>query len=190
MKATIVALAAAGFVAAQDFSGQPECALPCLMDAIQQIDCAATDSACLCQEDTQAELRGIVAPCLLDACSPQDLLRAQQAAGEACAQQSESGSPSSTASETGTSSTATETDMSSTGTDTTMVTPTTTEVTETFTTTDGESTMTGTTTTTVVQTTGTDGMPTPTDGGDDEGAAGRGPVAGLLAALLAFAVAL
>jgi hypothetical protein len=176
MKASLVVLAAAGLVAAQDFSGQPDCALPCLKDAIPQVGCALDDPACACAADAQRKLVGIVGPCLLKACQPQEVVQAQQAAAKACAALSESGSPATSASET---SAASESSGS----------VPTTAVTDTFTTTAGDSTVTGTATN--AQTTGTDGTPTPTPtGADGEGAAGRGPVAGLLAALIAFAVAL
>ncbi|KAF9879457.1 CFEM domain-containing protein [Colletotrichum karsti] len=83
MKFTL-ALLAAGLVAAQDFSGQPECAIPCLRDAIPKVGCALTDTACQCAADKQEQLVPFAAPCLLSACNSADLGKAQAAAADAC----------------------------------------------------------------------------------------------------------
>ncbi|KAJ0384936.1 hypothetical protein COL922a_007346 [Colletotrichum nupharicola] len=79
-----LALLAAGLVAAQDFSGQPDCAIPCLRDAIPKVGCALTDTACQCASDKQEALVPVAAPCLLSACSSADLGKAQAAAAAAC----------------------------------------------------------------------------------------------------------
>ncbi|WYZ39232.1 hypothetical protein EsH8_III_001146 [Colletotrichum jinshuiense] len=84
MKFTLV-LVAAGLVAAQDFSGQPECAIPCLRDAIPKVGCALTDTACQCTTEKQQALIPIAAPCLLAGCNSADLTKAQSAAAAACA---------------------------------------------------------------------------------------------------------
>lgn len=84
MKASVLSLLLAGLVAAQDFTGQPECAIPCLKDAIPKAGCALTDTACACKPDVQAKLLGLVGPCLLSKCSPGDLAKAQAAAADAC----------------------------------------------------------------------------------------------------------
>ncbi|EGR46556.1 cell wall protein [Trichoderma reesei QM6a] len=84
MKASVLSLLLAGLVAAQDFTGQPECAIPCLKDAIPKAGCALTDTACACKPDVQAKLLGLVGPCLLSKCSPSDLAKAQAAAADAC----------------------------------------------------------------------------------------------------------
>ncbi|KAL6871804.1 cell wall protein [Trichoderma novae-zelandiae] len=84
MKVSVVSLLLAGLVAAQDFSGQPDCAIPCLKDAIPKAGCALTDTACACKPDVQAKLVGLVGPCLLSKCSPSDLAKAQAAAADAC----------------------------------------------------------------------------------------------------------
>ncbi|KAF6816456.1 hypothetical protein CMUS01_04038 [Colletotrichum musicola] len=83
MKFTL-ALVAAGLVAAQDFSGVPQCALPCLADAIPKVGCALTDTACQCSTEKQEALVPIAAPCLLSACNSGDLGKAQSAAAAAC----------------------------------------------------------------------------------------------------------
>ncbi|WKT47702.1 Extracellular membrane protein, CFEM domain [Fusarium oxysporum f. sp. vasinfectum] len=77
-------LAAAGLVAAQDFGGQPECALKCLQENIPKAGCKLEDTACQCASDFQAKLLPIITPCLTKACEAQDLLKAQSAAAEAC----------------------------------------------------------------------------------------------------------
>ncbi|KAL7898414.1 hypothetical protein HDV63DRAFT_373738 [Trichoderma sp. SZMC 28014] len=84
MKASVVTLLLTGLVAAQDFSGQPDCAIPCLKDAIPKAGCALTDTACQCKTSTQAQLVGLVAPCLIEKCSASDLAKAQSAAAAAC----------------------------------------------------------------------------------------------------------
>ncbi|KAM0249011.1 hypothetical protein ACHAQJ_009217 [Trichoderma viride] len=84
MKASVISLLLAGLVAAQDFSGQPDCAIPCLKDAIPKAGCALTDTACQCKTSTQAELAGLAAPCLITKCSTSDLAKAQAAAAAAC----------------------------------------------------------------------------------------------------------
>ncbi|KLO84274.1 Uncharacterized protein LW93_1065 [Fusarium fujikuroi] len=83
MKATFF-LAAAGLVAAQDFGGQPECALKCLQENIPKAGCKLEDPACQCASDFQEKLLPIITPCLTKACEAQDLLKAQSAAAEAC----------------------------------------------------------------------------------------------------------
>ncbi|KAF5971250.1 cell wall protein [Fusarium coicis] len=83
MKATFF-LAAAGLVAAQDFGGQPECALKCLQENIPKAGCKLEDTACQCASDFQEKLLPIITPCLTKACEAQDLLKAQSAAAEAC----------------------------------------------------------------------------------------------------------
>ncbi|KAG5743727.1 hypothetical protein H9Q69_010545 [Fusarium xylarioides] len=83
MKATFF-LAAAGLVAAQDFGGQPECALKCLQENIPKAGCKLEDTACQCASDFQEKLLRIITPCLTKACEAQDLLKAQSAAAEAC----------------------------------------------------------------------------------------------------------
>ncbi|KAF5249045.1 hypothetical protein FANTH_5619 [Fusarium anthophilum] len=83
MKATFF-LAAAGLVAAQDFGGQPECALKCLQENIPKAGCKLEDTACQCASDFQEKLLPIITPCLTKACEAQDLLKAQSAAADAC----------------------------------------------------------------------------------------------------------
>ncbi|KAL3952643.1 hypothetical protein ACCO45_012586 [Purpureocillium lilacinum] len=104
MKATFVTLAIAGLVAAQDFTGQPDCAIPCLKDAIPKIGCKLEDVACACKPDAQAKLLPLVSGCILSKCSPADVAKAQSAANAACAKiatQSGSASGSGSASATG-----------------------------------------------------------------------------------------
>ncbi|KAF4473129.1 cell wall, partial [Fusarium agapanthi] len=83
MKATFF-IAAAGLVAAQDFGGQPECALKCLQENIPKAGCKLEDTACQCASDFQEKLLPIITPCLTKACEAQDLLKAQSAAADAC----------------------------------------------------------------------------------------------------------
>ncbi|KAF4458428.1 cell wall [Fusarium albosuccineum] len=85
MKATLF-LAAAGLVAAQDFGGQPKCALECLQENIPKAGCDFDDTACQCEPDFQKKLLPIITPCLTQdsGCSTADLIKAQEAAKEAC----------------------------------------------------------------------------------------------------------
>ncbi|KAJ4005162.1 hypothetical protein NW752_011346 [Fusarium irregulare] len=77
-------LAAAGIVAAQDLSGQPQCALKCLQEYIPKAGCELDDTACQCESGFQKKLQPIITPCLTEACEIEDLVKAQQAASEAC----------------------------------------------------------------------------------------------------------
>ncbi|KAM0543385.1 hypothetical protein ACHAPJ_012344 [Fusarium lateritium] len=83
MKAALF-FAAAGLVAAQDFGGQPECAVKCLQENIPKAGCKLDDTACQCKPDFQEKLLPIITPCLTKACQASDLLKAQSAAAQAC----------------------------------------------------------------------------------------------------------
>lgn len=102
MKAAFVTLFAAGIVSAQNFDGVPECAVSCIEQSLSSVDCSSGDlEGCLCQEDTQAELQRVVAPCVLRECDPQEVIAAQGAAASNCAAYaSASGSASASASGT------------------------------------------------------------------------------------------
>ncbi|EHK16973.1 uncharacterized protein TRIVIDRAFT_82827 [Trichoderma virens Gv29-8] len=113
MKASVITLLLAGLVAAQDFTGQPDCAIPCLKDAIPKAGCALTDTACACKADVQAKLAGLVAPCLISKCSASDLAKAQSAAAEACKKDT-SGSSSAASSHASTTAPSSETSAAST----------------------------------------------------------------------------
>lgn len=109
MKATFVALLAASLVSAQNFDGIPECAQECLSEAIPDAGCDLDDTACQCLESTQARLRSLAAPCFLRECEPQEIIEAQRAGAAACEDQSSSSSseeePTNTVSDQGTSGT-------------------------------------------------------------------------------------
>ncbi|PNH40036.1 hypothetical protein VD0004_g6901 [Verticillium dahliae] len=75
---------AAGLVAAQDFGGQPSCALPCLQTALPQVGCGLQDTGCQCSPEVQASLLPIVGPCLLSSCGSAEVAQAQSAAAAAC----------------------------------------------------------------------------------------------------------
>ncbi|KAG8671425.1 hypothetical protein FPOAC2_04761 [Fusarium poae] len=83
MKAALF-IAAAGLVVAQDLSGQPECALKCLKEYIPKAGCELDDTACQCESSFQTKLAPIITPCLTESCQVEDLLKAQQAAADAC----------------------------------------------------------------------------------------------------------
>lgn len=83
MKVTLFVLAAAGLVAAQDLTDQPQCAIPCIKAAIQATGCE--DIACLCDPKKQKKLIGILIPCMSKYCSDEDLVKAEKAAASACA---------------------------------------------------------------------------------------------------------
>ncbi|KAH6697491.1 hypothetical protein F5X68DRAFT_186398 [Plectosphaerella plurivora] len=83
----ILALAATavGLVAAQDFTGQPECAVNCLREFIPQIGCALDDTGCQCNSENQARLQPLITPCFLANCNATELSQAVTAASTACA---------------------------------------------------------------------------------------------------------
>ncbi|KAF4964658.1 hypothetical protein FSARC_7454 [Fusarium sarcochroum] len=83
MKAALF-FAAAGLVAAQDFGGQPKCAVKCLQENIPKAGCKLDDTACQCKPDFQEKLLPIITPCLTEACDVTDLVKAQSAAAQAC----------------------------------------------------------------------------------------------------------
>ncbi|KAM0202342.1 hypothetical protein ACHAPA_011547 [Fusarium lateritium] len=83
MKAALF-FAAAGLAAAQNLSGQPECALKCLQENIPKAGCELDDTACQCDAGFQEKLLPIITPCLTKACEVTDLVKAQSAAAAAC----------------------------------------------------------------------------------------------------------
>ncbi|KAK8072574.1 hypothetical protein PG996_005922 [Apiospora saccharicola] len=84
MKAVLI-LASAALVAAQGyFVGEPDCAIPCLTDAISKVGCAAGDISCQCSPATQSALVPLVAPCLTSKCSSKELSQALQAGNDIC----------------------------------------------------------------------------------------------------------
>jgi hypothetical protein len=86
MKTAILILAAAaGIASAQDYSSIPECAAPCLQEATSEAGCALDDSACQCKPDFLVALQPIIMPCLLKACSAEEITQSIQAANDICA---------------------------------------------------------------------------------------------------------
>ncbi|KAK7962187.1 uncharacterized protein PG986_003012 [Apiospora aurea] len=84
MKAVLI-LATAALAAAQGyFVGEPDCAIPCLTDAIGKVGCAAGDIKCQCSSDTQTALVPLVGPCLQSKCSAKELGQALQAGNDIC----------------------------------------------------------------------------------------------------------
>eukprot|EP00994_Dinema_validum_P004383 NODE_2427_length_699_cov_42.961538_g1977_i0.p2 GENE.NODE_2427_length_699_cov_42.961538_g1977_i0~~NODE_2427_length_699_cov_42.961538_g1977_i0.p2 ORF type:complete len:172 (+),score=37.82 NODE_2427_length_699_cov_42.961538_g1977_i0:115-630(+) len=71
-QATIVAFAASlALTGAQDLSGVPQCALPCLIKAVPSSGCTATDVKCQCTTG-QAKLAESLQGCIPSACSADD----------------------------------------------------------------------------------------------------------------------
>lgn len=67
MKYALVALALAAAVQAQTRDDIPECALPCLDDAIaSESNCATTDYTCVCANFSA--IRGAAAGCIIEEC--------------------------------------------------------------------------------------------------------------------------
>ncbi|KAK8064747.1 hypothetical protein PG994_007385 [Apiospora phragmitis] len=84
MKAVLI-LATTAVAAAQCyFAGEPDCAIPCLTDAIGKVGCASGDIKCQCSADTQTALVPLVAPCLQSKCSAKELGQALQAGQDIC----------------------------------------------------------------------------------------------------------
>ncbi|KAI8936770.1 hypothetical protein NX059_006016 [Plenodomus lindquistii] len=74
-QATIVAFAASlALTGAQDLSAVPQCALPCLLQAIPSSGCSATDITCQCTTG-QAALTESLLGCVPNACSAEDQAR-------------------------------------------------------------------------------------------------------------------
>ncbi|KAH7359212.1 hypothetical protein B0T11DRAFT_330913 [Plectosphaerella cucumerina] len=77
-------LTLAPLTAAQDFSGQPECAVNCLREFIPQAGCALGDAECLCRPSSQTALQPLIAPCLIANCGADELGQAINASDAAC----------------------------------------------------------------------------------------------------------
>lgn len=100
MKTAFLALAALGSVTALSLDGIPECAAPCLQEAIPKVGCGLDDTACQCSASTQEKLVSVVSPCLLKQCSSKELAQAQEAAGAQCIMYSASAAASTAAAST------------------------------------------------------------------------------------------
>lgn len=71
-QATIVAFAASlALTGAQDLSGLPQCALPCLIAALPASGCSSTDVTCQCTTG-QAKIAESLAGCIPSACSAEE----------------------------------------------------------------------------------------------------------------------
>ncbi|RDW87053.1 CFEM domain-containing protein [Aspergillus mulundensis] len=72
MKLSISALLLASLTAltsAASINDIPQCARPCLEDAIKsKTSCAVTDSNCVCSGDNFSKVQGAATGCVLDAC--------------------------------------------------------------------------------------------------------------------------
>lgn len=67
MKYTSAVLAlAAATATAQDISIFPECAMPCIIDAVGTTSCETTDFACVC--DNMEDIKGAATPCVVSKC--------------------------------------------------------------------------------------------------------------------------
>jgi hypothetical protein len=70
MKYALVAAALAVAVHAQTIEDVPECAIPCLDDAIaSETDCATDDYACVCQNFEA--IQGVATSCVIEECGPE-----------------------------------------------------------------------------------------------------------------------
>ncbi|PHH62728.1 hypothetical protein CDD81_6716 [Ophiocordyceps australis] len=85
MKATFIILVVARFAAAQDISDQPQCAVPCLAEALAKVGCPVQDIACACKPDNQHKIRSLAISCVLSKCKPDTAVKAEQAASVVCA---------------------------------------------------------------------------------------------------------
>ncbi|KAJ9145495.1 hypothetical protein NKR23_g5256 [Pleurostoma richardsiae] len=91
MKNTLILLIAAA-VSAQDLSGEPSCAVPCLSSAINAYCTPGTNMPCQCGP-TQTAIANAAIPCLLDNCSFSDLFIAQSVGYAKCASWSATATP-------------------------------------------------------------------------------------------------
>lgn len=89
MKAFTAVIALSGLATsalAIDFSVFPECAVPCIKDAIPKAGCAdPNDVKCFCDPETIKKLAPSAAACLMDKCPMDALGKVQEAAGKVCA---------------------------------------------------------------------------------------------------------
>ena len=57
MRASLFLMAAAAMVVnAQNLTGEPDCAVPCLQDAIKKSNCDVNDQGCQCSDAGKAEV--------------------------------------------------------------------------------------------------------------------------------------
>ncbi|PSR88537.1 hypothetical protein BD289DRAFT_231210 [Coniella lustricola] len=104
----VLFLGVASLAAAQNLSGEPACATPCLSTAIAAVCTPASDQGCACA--SQSAIANSAVSCLLASCNSTDLIQAQSAGTALCVAYSATASGSSgssTASETGSSTTTT-----------------------------------------------------------------------------------
>ncbi|KAK4189771.1 hypothetical protein QBC35DRAFT_492370 [Podospora australis] len=131
MKFLVVLATAIGLVAAQNLDGLPACATDCIVKAVAAVGCQPTDIGCQCSADKQAAMTKEAAPCMLKACQPNDLIKAQSAGAAQCSSYSAGVKPTdrvdnasgTTASTTGTAGAAAPTSSSTAGAAAAMITP-------------------------------------------------------------------
>ncbi|KAI9640051.1 hypothetical protein NHQ30_011615 [Ciborinia camelliae] len=87
MKFSVIVLtAAATFVSAVEFPGQPACASPCISQAISEgTNCNIEDVGCQCESSNIDGITNAVIPCILSACTGSgELQQASQAGPSQC----------------------------------------------------------------------------------------------------------
>ncbi|CAN8100237.1 unnamed protein product [Discula destructiva] len=94
MKSTILLVAGASFVAAQNLTGEPDCAIPCLQNAIASVCTPATDQGCSCAN--QGPIANAAVSCLLANCDSAGLTQAQAAGAQLCVDYSATAAPQTT----------------------------------------------------------------------------------------------
>ncbi|KAH7078057.1 hypothetical protein BKA63DRAFT_602055 [Paraphoma chrysanthemicola] len=72
------------FVSAQDFSGVPSCAIPCLIPAVQGSGCGLTDTACQCTTGRESITNSLFG-CTPSRCSASDIAGVAAAVQTLCA---------------------------------------------------------------------------------------------------------
>ncbi|KAJ4386502.1 hypothetical protein N0V93_009399 [Gnomoniopsis smithogilvyi] len=80
--AFFIAAASAGLVAAQNLTGEPDCAVPCLSTAIAAVCTPASDQGCACA--SQGAIGQSALTCLLSNCNGTELGQAQSAGAQLC----------------------------------------------------------------------------------------------------------
>lgn len=58
--------------------------VPCIKESLPKVGCTIGDMACQCNDDKQAALTPIVAPCMLSSCTSAELSQALEAGVEQC----------------------------------------------------------------------------------------------------------
>ncbi|CAG8971567.1 hypothetical protein HYALB_00009216 [Hymenoscyphus albidus] len=85
---SILFMAAATIVSAQNFAGIPTCAQECIRSSITSAGCALTDASCQCSPSAYVSIQNSASSCLIksNACKPDELATAANNGAKLCDQ--------------------------------------------------------------------------------------------------------